>query len=82
MVDVEAERSIGVIDPFKIKFDGKKYYRYIGSLTVPPCTQGVIWTINKKVLFMTKTNVFSKLNYSSKIIDFHECGKTDLRHIL
>ncbi|XP_058771169.1 carbonic anhydrase Nec1-like [Vicia villosa] len=49
-----AERSVGVIDPSEIKFDGQKYYRYMGSLTVPPCDEDVLWTINKEIRSVSK----------------------------
>ncbi|XP_060168801.1 alpha carbonic anhydrase 7-like [Lycium barbarum] len=48
------ERKIGVIDPKEIKLGSRKYYRYIGSLTVPPCTQDVVWTIVRKVRTVTR----------------------------
>ncbi|KAL5067817.1 hypothetical protein RYX36_018704, partial [Vicia faba] len=57
LVDTEGERSIGVINPSNIKFGGKKYYRYIGSLTIPPCTEGVIWTINKRIRTVSRAQM-------------------------
>lgn len=49
MADEHDARDLGVIHPRDIKMGGKRHYRYMGSLTVPPCTEGVIWIINKRV---------------------------------
>ncbi|CAL9043880.1 alpha carbonic anhydrase 7-like [Musa acuminata AAA Group] len=53
----EAEEAVGMVDPRHIKRGSRKYYRYMGSLTTPPCTEGVVWTIVKKVRTVTRKQV-------------------------
>lgn len=57
MNDQLEEKTMGVIDPNEIKARGREYYRYIGSLTVPPCSEGVIWTIYKRLSTVSRDQV-------------------------
>ncbi|ESW22171.1 hypothetical protein PHAVU_005G133000 [Phaseolus vulgaris] len=53
----EAERMVGVVDPRQIKIFYKQYYRYMGSLTIPPCTENVSWTIVREIRSVSKEQV-------------------------
>ncbi|KAK6144370.1 hypothetical protein DH2020_021190 [Rehmannia glutinosa] len=53
----DVEKVVGFIDPELIKSGSRKYYRYIGSLTTPPCTENVIWTIVRKVRTVSREQV-------------------------
>ncbi|CAO2173194.1 unnamed protein product [Urochloa humidicola] len=53
----DREVPAGVVDPNLARATGSVYYRYMGSLTTPPCTEGVVWTVFKKVRHVAKYQV-------------------------
>ncbi|KAL2323193.1 hypothetical protein Fmac_027572 [Flemingia macrophylla] len=57
LVDKEEERQIGETNPSNVQTRGKMYYRYLGSLTTPPCTEGVIWNIDRKIRKVSEDQV-------------------------
>ncbi|XP_024982440.1 alpha carbonic anhydrase 7-like [Cynara cardunculus var. scolymus] len=58
MIDEKGEHGhSGIISPKEIQMSSRRYYRYVGSLTVPPCTEGVVWTISRKIRTVSKGQV-------------------------
>ncbi|KAJ6756054.1 CARBONIC ANHYDRASE [Salix purpurea] len=53
----EAHIPIGALDNKLLRKNTRKYYRYVGSLTVPPCTENVIWSVLGKVRTISKEQV-------------------------
>ncbi|KAK6151316.1 hypothetical protein DH2020_013951 [Rehmannia glutinosa] len=64
----EEGTDLGVVNPRDIKLGSRKYFRYIGSLTVPPCTEGVIWTVLKKVRTVSREQVRALRNAVHDVI--------------
>lgn len=50
-------KPAGKIDVDKLIHDDSKYYRLSGSLTTPPCTEGVTWIILKDKKSVSKEQV-------------------------
>ena len=48
----EAQIPIGPLDNKLLRKNTRKYYRYIGSITSPPCTENVIWNVLGKVTYI------------------------------
>jgi len=51
------------IDLNQLLPDDRRYYTYMGSLTTPPCSEGVLWMVMKKPVPIAaeQINVFAKL---------------------
>jgi carbonic anhydrase len=43
----EAQAAPGTIDLNQLLPEDRRYYTYMGSLTTPPCTEGVLWMVLK-----------------------------------
>uniref|UniRef100_A0A1J3GVM6 Carbonic anhydrase n=1 Tax=Noccaea caerulescens TaxID=107243 RepID=A0A1J3GVM6_NOCCA len=52
-----AQVEVGKINTRHIEGKTRKYFRYVGSLTTPPCSENVSWTILGKVRSMSKDQV-------------------------
>ncbi|XP_010271743.1 PREDICTED: alpha carbonic anhydrase 1, chloroplastic-like [Nelumbo nucifera] len=55
--DEEIHIPVESVKSNNIERDTSKYYRYIGSLTIPPCTEDVTWYILGKVVEISKGQI-------------------------
>lgn len=51
------------VDPAKLLPDSKQYYTFMGSLTTPPCTEGVLWIVMKQPVQVSdeQIRIFNRL---------------------
>jgi carbonic anhydrase len=56
-------RSIRIDPQDLLPSDKKHYYHYVGSLTTPPCTEGVHWYILKKPATASKNQIKTMRSY-------------------
>ncbi|WRX23144.1 Alpha carbonic anhydrase domain - like 2 [Theobroma cacao] len=86
------EKELGNVNPGDIGFVGRRYFRYTGSLSTPPCTEGVIWTVFQQVKTASteqvqalkdalteqfKENSRPAQPLGGRLVSFYEPGETD-----
>jgi len=60
---LEALTAPGTIDVGQLLPDDKAYYTYMGSLTTPPCTEGVLWMVMRQPVQLSaqQIGIFARL---------------------
>jgi carbonic anhydrase len=59
----EPVQALNTMDLSKVLPVGRDYYTYMGSLTIPPCTEGVLWLVMKDTIEISpeQIDIFSWL---------------------
>lgn len=52
-----APAKVGAFDPAALLPDTRSVFRYNGSLTTPPCTEGVIWNVMRRQLTDSRAHI-------------------------
>lgn len=47
----------GTLDPSALLPEDRRYFTYMGSLTTPPCTEGVLWLVLKQPVSVTMSQI-------------------------
>ncbi len=59
----EEQRASAPVDPAGLLPADRRYYTYMGSLTTPPCTEGVLWVVMREPITLSaeQISVFTRL---------------------
>lgn len=59
----EPVNALSNIDLSQLLPKGREYYTYMGSMTTPPCSEGVLWLVMKETIEMSpdQIGIFSRL---------------------
>lgn len=59
----EAQPARGTLDPTQLLPRDRGYYTYMGSLTTPPCSEGVLWMVMREpvTLSPSQIDIFTRL---------------------
>jgi carbonic anhydrase len=52
-----------IVDPARLLPESRQYYTFMGSLTTPPCTEGVLWLVMKQPVQVSdeQIRIFTRL---------------------
>lgn len=61
--NMSVQPPTATIDPASLLPVSRNYYTYMGSLTTPPCTEGVLWLVMKQPVPVSQEQIqiFSRL---------------------
>lgn len=61
--EVPVQPPKAIVDPMKLLPESPAYFTFMGSLTTPPCTEGVLWIVMKQPLQVSdeQIRIFSRL---------------------
>jgi carbonic anhydrase len=54
----ESVSALNNMDLSQLIPKGREYYTYMGSLTTPPCTEGVLWLVMKETIEMSPEQIY------------------------